>query len=557
MKPFQTGRNARPDVRPTSNPSTPAPETGATTAHAGGPARAAQPARVSHALAAGLLALAPLSVAAQESTAALQGQVEELAAKVRALEALLAREAQTTTDAAPAASPVVNQELEQKVRVIERKLELAAEDEAKRKKESPAAKLDEKALSFTTSDGQFSFRARGYMQVDDRSFFGDDTAAGVNNIVLRRIRPVFDGVLFKDFEYRIMPDFAGSSFSLFDGYVNFKRYPHAQLLAGKLKGPFGIDRLQSATALWFPERSISNNLAPNRDIGVQLHGTVLGKTTSYALGVFDGVPDLGSTTSDASDDKDFYLRVFSLPLRNLDYGIFQGLGIGVAASWGQEDGTASAPQLPAYVSQGQSTMFRYRSSPATAVVGGTTVTVPASLATTAIADGDRYRFSPQGYWYWGRYGLLGDYIESTQEVRLGANRQRVTNRAWSIAGGVVVTGEDAGYEGVKPASPFDPAEGAWGALELVARYGELYIDEDAFIGSTAAGAGTALADSTASVSEARSWGLGANWYLNNALKVQFAYEQTAFDGGGGGTNRLAPRDRQDEKVTFLRLQAVY
>ena len=45
----------------------------------------------------------------------------------------------------------------------------------------------------------------------------------------------------------------------------------------------------------------------------------------------------------------------------------------------------------------------------------------------------------------------------------------------------MLTGEDASYRGVvKPSEPFSPGKGGWGAWELVGRYGELEIDDDAF-----------------------------------------------------------------------------
>ena len=56
--------------------------------------------------------------------------------------------------------------------------------------------------------------------------------------------------------------------------------------------------------------------------------------------------------------------------------------------------------------------------------------------------------------------------------------------------------------------------------------------------------------------EAAAWALGLNWYLNQNVKLAFDYEQTEFEGGGGGTAE-APSDREDEKVVLGRLQLYF
>lgn len=75
---------------------------------------------------------------------------------------------------------------------------------------------------------------------------------------------------------------------------------------------------------------------------------------------------------------------------------------------------------------------------------------------------------------------------------------------------------------------------------MVARYGRLDIDEDAF---------PRFADPAAVASEASSWGLGLNWYLTGNLKLVANYTQTQFEGGAA-----AGADREDEKAFFTRAQ---
>ena len=60
-----------------------------------------------------------------------------------------------------------------------------------------------------------------------------------------------------------------------------------------------------------------------------------------------------------------------------------------------------------------------------------------------VANGQHWRLSPQGYYYYGPLSLMGEYVISDQEVRNGAHSADLQNKAWEISGGWVLTGEDA------------------------------------------------------------------------------------------------------------------
>ena len=73
---------------------------------------------------------------------------------------------------------------------------------------------------------------------------------------------------------------------------------------------------------------------------------------------------------------------------------------------------------------------------------------------------------------------------------------------------------------------------------------------------SAAGAGTAFADPRQSAQRATAWALGVNWYLNRNFKLNLNYENTWFNGGGGGSARV-PLDRETERVLLTRFQIAY
>jgi phosphate-selective porin OprO and OprP len=485
-----------------------------------------------------ILACAPVSgawAASDAEVAALRQQVRDLEARLVALEAATraSRPAPATTDVPD------NAQLVQNVRVLQRRLEIKDEEAAAAASTTPIVTAGEKGFSLASKDGAFAFKLRGLIHADARDFQDDETlAANVDTFLLRRVRPTIEGTVFGIYDFRFAPDFAGSRTVLQDAYIDARFSPKAKLRVGKFKQPFGLERLQSASDIRFIERALPTNLAPNRDVGVQLHGDVLGNRVNYALGVFNGVIDGGSSdgASDADNngDKDFAARVFVQPFLTSDNFALRGLGVGLAASYVDQAGNAAATQLPTYRTPGQNGFFSYRTG-----------------ATPTIADGERLRWSPQLTWYYGSWGFSSEYIRVSQDVArtiAGVTRSDTLDHdSWQVAVNWVLTGEEASFVAVKPRAPYKIGEPGWGAWEFVARASELDVDDATF-----AGGAQSFADPNAAASDAQAWSVGVNWYLNRHLKWAFDYEQTRFDGGAA-----SGADRPDEKVVFSRLQIAF
>ncbi len=408
--------------------------------------------------------------------------------------------------------------------------DLKARIEALEKKlaEAPAITAGERGFSLAAPDKSFELKLSGLVQADARFFFGDDEKPQSDTFLLRRVRPTLEGKVGKNGEFRITPDFAGSSTTLMDAYGGYQMSPALNIRAGKFKAPFGLERLQSGANLRFIERAHPASLGPNRDIGLQVSGDLAGGVFSYAVGVFNGVVDGGSSISDSSDDFDFVGRLFLTPFKNADAETLKGLSIGIAASTGKEEGSLSASQLPTYRSPGQANVFSYRSS--------------TNAADGVYADGDRGRFSPQFTYYLGSFGLIGEYVQSSQEVRRDTKSDTLDHEAWQVAASYILTGEKNSFRGVTPKNAFDLSMGTWGAFELAARYSELKFDNATF---------PTYANPDSAVSGIQSVAVGVNWYLNRNLKSSLTYEQSVFDGGKKGG------DREDEHVLFARLQVTF
>ena len=404
--------------------------------------------------------------------------------------------------------------LDQQIRILERLRELAADSAATAAKTRQSATANAKdGFSLKSADGQYSLKLRGYAQADGRFFPSDDAGAIPNNFLLRRARPILEVTVGKYFGFRVMPDFAGSQAALLDAYWEGKFDPAFSVRAGKFKPPIGYERIQSATDINFAERGLPTNLAPSRDIGLQVAGEA-GGVFEYQAGIFNGATDLASADGDLNDSKDLAARVFVQPIKD---GALKGLGIGLSGSTGVEQGNATATDLAGYRSASQQTFFRYRADPL----------VPEN---TVIAEGRRSRLSPHAYFGLGSFGLLGEYIVNRQEVRRAATVATLTHRAWQASGSYFLTGEYAGFRSPTPKKPFDLKAGTFGALELAARYGELDIDDDAF---------PLFANPTSAASKAKGLGLGVNWHLNKQIKVLVSYEHTTFEGGGEAGDRAS------------------
>ena len=74
------------------------------------------------------------------------------------------------------------QQLEQKVKVIDRKSELAEEAAAAKKKETPVVKASADGFSFASADGKNEIKFRGLIQADHRHYSeGDNDVRGRSN----------------------------------------------------------------------------------------------------------------------------------------------------------------------------------------------------------------------------------------------------------------------------------------------------------------------------------------------------------------------------------------
>jgi phosphate-selective porin OprO and OprP len=433
------------------------------------------------------------------------------------------------------------EEQKQRLLVLERKLELQQEAATAAAASAPRITASASRLQIGSTDNSNFIRFRGTLHTDNRFFGGDSVPETADTFILRRVRPTLEGTFGGIYDFRFMPDFAGGRTVIVDAYAAARFKPGAVLTVGKFKPPVGLERLQSSADIRFIERALPTNLVPNRDLGVQLSGDFAGGAFSYQLGYFNGVTDGNSSdslpTPDVESDTagDYAARVFLQPFINSENFNLRGLGFGIGTTWQDVPGNPGNTYLSAYRSPGQQSVFSYRANTATGVTPNN----------ATFANGERLRLAPQLYYYRGSFGLLGEYTQVEQDVSrtvAGATRtDTLTNSAWQVQFSWFVTGEEEAFRGFTPGSTLQPGKPGWGAFEVVARYHELDVDDDAF-----AGGANSFANPLTAISKETAYGVGVNWYPWNTVKLSLNYETTTFEGGA------ATGDRADEDLLFSR-----
>lgn len=376
-------------------------------------------------------------------------------------------------------------------------------------------------LWFSTKDESTHLQIHGYVQADDRMFSSNTKGEELDTFLFRRLRPLFEGTLFNQVDFRFMPDFGQNNSQVQEAYLELKTLPFAKVRVGKFKEPIGLEVLQSDRYMKFPERSMASDLLPLRYIGAQLSGSILKNTISYEGGYFDGSSDgsNGVFTQWARGNEGVG-RVFFQPFASTGATVLHDLGFGVAGSSGSQRGTISGLKTV-----GQTTFFKYSSG--------------------VVADGQHERISPQAYYYAGPFGLMGEYSLSSQDVLNKGVVGKFTNHAWQAQGSIVLTGEKNSYGAIRPRNSFEPNRGFrhMGAVELAARYAQLAIDGGVFSGG--------FAKSTSAAQQAKEVGIGVNWYLNQYVRLTTDYEHTNF------RMALGAAPLHDENVLISMIQLAF
>jgi len=253
-----------------------------------------------------------------------------------------------------------NAELEDEVRSLKKKVASAPEVDAngtqkpnassdgKGLLEKPVA-VEEKPPVFVVQRGpEMKLTLGGFIQVNFED--GDVSAfegrfglmALKDRFRLRRARINLTGEFAEQFDFKVEGDFENSdginsnrtAFSATDIFVNWHRYPEAQIKVGQWKAPFGLEQITPDTQLLTIERSLPTGaITPERQIGIQLWGKPFTNLwpdekdlLTYYFGVFNGS---GRNTT-LNDNNNFMTvgRVELMPFKGQIFGQEASLKLG-------------------------------------------------------------------------------------------------------------------------------------------------------------------------------------------------------------------------------------
>jgi len=371
-------------------------------------------------------------------------------------------------------------------------------------------------------NGDFRVELGGRLHLDyaavesnGRTLAGKDLA---DEFYVRRARIELSGTFFRWIDFRLecetSPIAHAEASCLNDGYLDLRFMPELALRVGQFVEPFGFEEVYSDRFQDFVERSIVDELEPERVPGASLHGSFLSGILLYELGVFNaenGGNGSGRNVAAVNDGKEGLARITLAPFKTTGDYWLKGLQIQAYGTWADEGvGTSS---------QGR-----------TSARGNARFTYFGAQAT----NGDRTRYGGDLQWAVGPVALRFEYLEQLNQRRRmgprGTNLDEVDAAGWFVSGAWLVTGEDKPLNGpVTPRHPFSPVGGStgWGAWELVARYAELSFDSKDplnFLGGT-----KAVSVGPATTGGAEALTAGVNWYLNRWLRYMVNWTNYWYD----------------------------
>jgi len=470
---------------------------------------------------------------------------------------------QQSSAAAPPTQDTTVQELEKQVQALSQKVDDLEGQEDKDEKDIKSSQ-NQKFINAATvtagpdgfaiqsADKQFKLRLGTLLQADDREFLTPTNNGGSpgDGFELRRARIIFDGTVWGAYQFRIEPEFgsrtggAGGTSSttatLANASMNVDYWEQLQFLAGRFKGPVGYERSQLvANNIWI-ENGLTQNLTSQYTQGFLAHGDIDNNLLAYGAGLNESVRDNanGDFQGMIDNNYDFVGDVYLNPFVNSGNKALKGLGFGLAGNVGNRGDVKTAANAPlaTYTTPGQTSLLTYNTNG------------------TESEEGADYRLTPVIYYYNGPFGGYADYamssIRALRTVGTASRTATLRNEAWQVVGSYVLTGENASYTGVKPRTDLSFHDHTWGAFQLVARYGQMTLDNDYF---TSTGPATAVGGAFATQGPriVSNIGVGLNWYLNSNVKAQFEYD---YDGYNGGILPVNPEDAdQNSFMTQLQL----
>jgi phosphate-selective porin OprO/OprP len=510
---------------------------------------------------AAIIALAaPAAAQARDSSAArvkaLEAQVAELRAAVAELKAVHDAEHNAPpTVAAP--NPEQAAEIDTlRAQVADLKTATSASIGALRTDAlSTTATIAGGKPTIASADGKFSATLHGVMQLDTAKYFqkdhlptqvtARDLSGGAN---FRRARIGVDGKVFGNFDYSILFDFGGGGAEdagrVQELWVQYSGLKPWRFRVGAFAPPLGLEDAASTNGALFPERPAASDVARSLAGGdTRVGGGVIGNGDHwFASAIWTG-PLVQSLNSGATafnapifdEQQSYALRVAATPLYGFDWLIHVGANASVV-NQPTDLGPAAAARYA----------LQLRERPELRVDGTRLVDTGQIDAKGARALGLELAAQKQALTVQGEYF---DIRLDRRNPAVGATDPKFSG--WYVEGGYMLTGErrkyntaTAAFDAPSVSKPFDPANKAWGAWELAARYSTLDLNYAEL---------SPVAANRVRGGQQDIWSLGVNWFPNPAVKFMLDYSQVSIER----LNAAGLKLDQDYQAINLRSQLAF
>lgn len=427
-----------------------------------------------------------------------------------------------TAPAVLAEAPSETDDLQMRVRQLERQLQKQSEAESKKAEDARA---------------KFSVRPFGRVHLDAATFNQDEANRATvgdakNGVDIRRARLGVEGEGFEVFSYRFDVDFVTFDIStatrpvIVDAFLDTKEVPLVgNVRIGHFREPFGLDRLDSTHDLPFLERTaVTNALVPFRNVGLMAFNWNEGETLTWSYGLFnENTNEFGESYRDAAGMAATG-RVTWLPFFEEESNGPHLLHVGFSHSYRNLGGNHSR---------------RFAATPNVILKEGSTMRTPTFVDTGSLSVTDYHVFGVEAERMWGPFSLQGEYIF--------AAGQQTTGDSFLLRGGYVEamywwTGESRNYNrklgihgAVTPRTTWlgsrdeNGCRTGWGAWESTLRFATIDLNDRSVQGGR-------MNDIT----------VGLNWYYTVRSRVMLNYIHAMLD-----------RDQQHSNADILAVRFQY
>ena len=444
-------------------------------------------------------------------------------------------------------------------------------------------------------NGDNLMKIGGRLHMDYRSFNqqGNDRTSSTNYLAnaanesdtfdVRRARIELSGTFRKHFDYLLSTDLAGGNAGnpasgwLDQAYLNFKAIydskgnPLAQVRVGQFKSPMNLEKITSSNNVDFQERSVVNQLAPNEDRGIMIHGEPRPGLT-FAGAIMTGEGAKSRNDVNARVDELEYVGRATVNFAQLIDNKEAIVHLGLSGSTTSFDRTAP------------NGWFSGTSSIRTEQRGVNIFSLPVGVGVNGIDNAiQKKRYGLEGVFAYGPFKIQGEYLENNfsgvQNATTNFDNSVKTSyieALWLLTGEKYADFYKAGSFGaIKPKNEFSADNWTGGAWEIGVRYSNVDAhDFDSWLGTTAgastfsnstyytmttlagqcAGTNTttAAAGSCANTLGADTVTVGLKYVPNNNMRILLNYIDTSFDTPMYLGSRITDKERAiTTRVQFM------